>query len=278
MLRSILLALDDTKGARVARDAAIALARRTGAALTVAAVLDRPHTQDAHEAVPLGGAAFKAHRDAKLTEQAEEEAKAALADCRQAAAGLAYTELVLEDAPAPALVQAGATHDLIVIGRDSTIGREVNATGVAPVIEALLRDGARPLLVVPPEARLTPDGPILAAYDGSAPSREAFHLLALLGLAGESAVRVAAVARTREAADQMAAEGCEALRRHGVKAEPLPCIGTDIAGLILAEAKALGARALVMGAFGGSSLVRMLIGSTTDRLLHDARIPVFIHR
>ena len=40
----------------------------------------------------------------------------------------------------------------------------------------------------------------------------------------------------------------------------------------------MGARALVMGAFGGSSLLRMLIGSTTDRLLHDARIPVFIHR
>ena len=278
MLRSILLALDDTEGARVARDAAIALARRTGAALTVAAVLDRPHTQDAHEAVPLGGAAFKAHRDEQLTAQAEAEAKAALAACRQAAAGLAYTELVLEDAPAPALVQAGATHDLIVIGRDSTIGREVNATGVAPVIEELLRDGARPLLVVPPEARVTPDGPVLAAYDGSAPAREAFHLFALLGLAEGSTVRVAAAAHTREAAEALAAEGCDSLSRHGVKAEPLPCIGTDIAGLILAEAEALGARALVMGAFGGSSLVRMLIGGTTDRLLHDARIPVFIHR
>ena len=278
MLRSILLALDDTEGARVARDAAIALARRTGAALTVAAVLDRPHTQDAHEAVPLGGAAFKAHRDAKLTAQAEEEARAALAECRQAAAGLAYTELVLEDAPAPALVQAGATHDLIVIGRDSTIGREVNATGVAPVIEDLLRDGARPLLVVPPDARLRPEGPILAAYDGSAPAREAFHLFALLGLAGESAVRVAAVARTREAAEKMAAEGCESLRRHGLQADPLPCVGSDVAGLILAEAEALEARALVMGAFGGSGLVRMLIGSTTDRLLHDARMPIFIHR
>jgi nucleotide-binding universal stress UspA family protein len=278
MLRSILVALDDTQGAVVARDAAIAYARRSGAALTVAVVLDRPHTQDEHEAVPLGAGAFKARRDAKLTAQAEEEAKAALAACAAAAEGLTYSELRLEDAPGPALVKAGATHDLIVIGRDSTLGREVNATGVAPVVEELLRDGARPLVVVPPEAAIRAEGPILAAYDGSAPSREAFQMFALLGLAGESSVRVAAVARTREAAEATAEEGCDCLRRHGIAAEPLPCVGSDIAGLILAEAEAIGARALVMGAFGGSSLVRMLIGSTTDRLLHQARVPVFVHR
>lgn len=278
MLRSILVALDDTPGAIVARDAAIAFARQTGAALTVAVVLDRPHTQNPHEAVPLGGAAFKAHRDAKLIEQAEAEAQAALAACKAAAAGLAYTELVLEDAPGPALVRAGATHDLIVIGRDSTLGREQNATGVAPVIEELLRDGARPLAVVPPDARLRPEGPILAAYDGSPPSREAFQMFALLGLAGASPVRVAAVSRNRDTAAALAEEGCECLRRHGLQAEPLPCVGNDIAGLILAEAEAMQARGLVMGAFGGSGLVRMLIGSTTDRLLHDARIPIFVHR
>ncbi|MBX9702285.1 MAG: universal stress protein, partial [Acetobacteraceae bacterium] len=54
MLRSILLALDDTPGALAARDLAIALARRSGAALTAAAVLDRPHTLGATEAMPAG--------------------------------------------------------------------------------------------------------------------------------------------------------------------------------------------------------------------------------
>ena len=78
MLRSILVALDDTPGAVAARDVAIALARQTGAALTVTVVLDRPHTADEHEPVPLGGAAFKARRDAKLVAQAEEDAKACL--------------------------------------------------------------------------------------------------------------------------------------------------------------------------------------------------------
>jgi nucleotide-binding universal stress UspA family protein len=135
-----------------------------------------------------------------------------------------------------------------------------------------------PLVVVPPDATIRAEGPILAAYDGSAPSREAFHLFALLGLAGESPVRVAAIARTQDAAQAMAEEGCAVLRQHGVAADPLACVGSDVAGLSLAEAEAIGARALVMGAFGGSSLLRMLIGSTTDRLLYQARVPIFIHR
>ena len=40
----------------------------------------------------------------------------------------------------------------------------------------------------------------------------------------------------------------------------------------------IGARLLVMGAFGGSSLMRLLAGSTTHVLLRDSRVPVFIHR
>ena len=52
MLRSILLALDDTAGALAARYYALALARHTGAALTATVILDRRDLTDAHEAVP----------------------------------------------------------------------------------------------------------------------------------------------------------------------------------------------------------------------------------
>ncbi|WP_237213567.1 universal stress protein [Falsiroseomonas oryziterrae] len=278
MLRSILVALDDTPGAVAARDAAIALARATGAKLTAAVVLDRPHTQDGHEAVPLGAGAFKAHRDAALTEQAEREAEAALADCAAAAGGLSYETVRLEDAPEPALVKAGATHDLIVLGRDCTLGREQADGGVAPVIEALLRDGARPLLVVPPGASLALKGPVLAAYDGSAPAREAFHLFALLGLAGGQPVRVAALGAGRDDALRLANEGVAILATRGIAAEPLPLTGRDVAEAVLAAVGATGARMMVMGAFGGSSLIRMLVGSTTDVLLRDCPVPIFIAR
>ncbi|MBU8536409.1 universal stress protein [Falsiroseomonas tokyonensis] len=276
MLRSILVALDDTQGAKAARDAAFALSRRTGASLTAAVVLDRPHTESEHEFVPIGGAAFKARRDAALVKRAQQDADQALAECAAAAAGHPYVEIRLEEAPEPALQRAGATHDLVVIGRDSTLGLEEVEDGVAPVIERLLMDGARPLLVIPPEPVLA-EGPVLVGYDASLPNMAALQLFALLGLAEGAPVRVASAAETREAALAMAEEGCVYLRRHGLQATPLALVGDRPADLLLAEAEGMAARLLVVGAFEESGLRRLLTGSATHELLRRARCPVFIH-
>ena len=276
MLRSILVALDDTPGALAARDLALALARRCGAALTAAVVLDRPHTQSEHEFVPLGGAAFKARRDAALAERAEAEAAAALAAFAKAAGKTPHATLRLEDAPEPALLRAGATHDLVVLGRDSTLGREETEDGVAPVIEHLLQDGARPLLVVPPQPVIG-GGPVLVGYDASLPAMAALQLFALLDLAGGAEVRVASAATERDEAMSMAEEGCTFLRRHGLRADPLVLLGGRPADLLLAEAGRLDARMMVLGAFEESGLRRLVTGSATHVLLRDARCPMFIH-
>jgi nucleotide-binding universal stress UspA family protein len=277
MLRSILVALDDTPGAQAARDAAIALARRTGAALTAAVVLDRPHTASDHEFVPVGGAAFKARRDAKLTEQAEREAQQALDAFTAAVGDLPHEMLRLEDAPEPALLRAGATHDLVVVGRDSTLGREETAGGVAPVIEQLLMDGARPLLVIPPGVTPRTEGPVLVGYDASIPAMAALQLFALLGLAEGAEVRVVSADEERAAAERMAEEGATYLRRHGLAATALPITGSRPADLLLAEAEGMGARLLVTGAFENTGLTRLFTGSATHTLLRDARLPLFIH-
>jgi nucleotide-binding universal stress UspA family protein len=277
MIRSILVALDDTPGAGAARDLAIALARRTGAALTAAVVLDRPHTLDAPEPVPAGGSAFKARRDAALAARMRAEAEAAMVACRAAADGLSFRELLLEDAPEPALRRAGALADLLVIGRDSTLGMEENEDGVAPVIEALLREGARPLLVVPPGAGGAAEGPVLVAYDGSIPAMRALQLFCLLGLAEGARVRVASVAGSAEEATALAEEGAAYLRVHGVAAEPLPVAGEHPEKVLGGELQAMGARLLVMGAYSGRGIRAWLLGSSTRRMLLAARCPVFVH-
>lgn len=278
MLRSILVALDDTPGARAARDLAYALARRHHAALTAAVVLDHPQTQSEHESVPLGGAAFKARRDAALTARADAEALAAFAEYARQAGDLRYAEVRLPEAPEAALLRAGATHDLIVLGRDSTLGLEQLDDGVAPVIQALLHDGPRPLLVVPEVSLANPDGPILVGYDGSIPVMAALQLFALMGLAEGASVQVASAAATREEALALAEQGCAYLRHHGLVASPLAMLGDRPADLLLAQAEALGARMMVLGAFEVGALRRRLLGSATHVLLRGARVPVFIHR
>jgi nucleotide-binding universal stress UspA family protein len=275
MIRSILVALDDTESAGRARDLAIALARRSGAALSAATVLDWPHVKDAHEAVPPGAAAFKERRDAARAQRAEQEAEAAFAACAGAAGQTPFVRLRLTEAPEPALLAAGAAHDIIVIGRDSTLGLEECPDGLAPVIEALLHDGARPLLVVPPGAPAAGGG-VLVGYDGSIPAMRAVQLFALLGLAGEQPVKVLSVAGTRAEASRLAGEAAGYLRAHGVAAEPVALEGVRPVDALLSEAAAMPAALLVMGAYETTGLRTLFTGSATRRLLREAPCPVFV--
>lgn len=276
MLRSILVALDDTPGAMTACDITFTLARRTGAKVTAATILDRPHTLDTSEAVPIGAAAFAERRNAALAAKAEAEARAALDACRQKAGGLPFETLRLEDAPEPALLRAGAQHDLIVLGRDSSLGQEEAEDGVAPVIEFLLQQGGRPLLVVPAGAPMGPEAPVLIGYDGSAPAMRSLQLFALLDLAEGSAVKLLAAAEDRAEAARLAAEGATFLRRHGKTVEEWPVTGDRPADLLLAEAQTLKARLLVMGAFGHTGLRALFLGTSTRQLLRDAPCSVFV--
>jgi nucleotide-binding universal stress UspA family protein len=272
MLRSLLLALDDTPGAVAARDLAFAIARRHGAAVTGVLVLDRPHTLGLREPIPPGGAAFAEHRNRRLAEAVEAEAEAVLAAARAAAGDLPFEVIRREEAPEEALLAAGAAHDLIVVGRDSTLGREACDDGLSPTIEALLRDGARPLLVVPPGAAALAEGPVVIGYDGSIPAMRTVQLFALLGFAAAGPVRL--LDCRADAPDLESLAGY--LRRHGCAVTAEPGAG-DAHDALLAAARALPARLLVLGADEEGGLARLIFGSATARLLRAAPCPVFIH-
>ncbi|MBM3593172.1 MAG: universal stress protein [Alphaproteobacteria bacterium] len=274
MLRSILLALDDTEGAIAARDYALALARHTGAVLTAAVLMDRPGLMASHEAVPPGAAAFKERRDAALLRQAEAAAAEALAGLRQAADGLPFQVVTLEASPAQALLAAAGGHDMLVVGRDCTLGREEADDGLSPTIEALLHDRTRPLLVVPPGAHFDPAAAALVAYDGSAGAMRAVQLFALLGLGGCGAT-VLSVADDEAEAASLAGTAAGYLQRHAVAAKALPVVGTHPVEALLAEAAAMPAGMLVMGAHEHTGLRALFTGSATKHLLRRAPCAIF---
>jgi len=276
MIRSILLALDDTPGATAARDVAFALAHRTGAALTAVIVLDRPHTLGAREPMPVGAAAFATRRNEKLAAGVEAEAASVLTACMGAAKGLPFAVVRREEAPEAALLAEGAVHDLIIIGRDSTLGHQACDDGLSPTIEALLRDGARPLLVVPPGLPNLAQGdelkrPILIAHDGTMASMRTLHVFALLGLAQDRAVKLLDFTP-----DMKAEPLARYLVQHGMQAEAFAVEG-DMHDILLAEAQSLPAALLVLGADQESGIARLIFGSATARLLRAAPCPVFIH-
>ena len=277
MIRRILVALDDTPGARAGVDEALALARTTGAGLGAALVLDVPHTSDLNEPVPPGGIAFLEHRNEALRRLVTEEAETALAEFVAKAGELPFEVLRLPEAPEKALLRASSLYDLIVIGRDATLGREeVDDDALAPVISALLQHGSKPLLVVPPEMQPRPAGMILIGYDGSVPAQRALSSFALLGLAGDMQVQVLSIAAKKEEARALAAEATSFLAAHDILAEAIGLEGERPIDLLLAEVEILKPRLLVAGAYEENGLLALLLGSGTRKLLTEVTCPVFI--
>lgn len=276
MIRSILVALDETPGAHAAAEAAIRLARRTGAHLSAAVVLDDPHTRNHREAVPPGAGAFLAHRNAELARRAEAEAEVAVAAFTAAAGDLSFEILRLSAAPLPALLGASKLHDLVVVGRDSTLGQDEVDGGLAAVIPGLLHHGARPLLVVPPGPVPSADAPVIIGYDGSVPVQQALASFAMMRMAEGARVVVVSIDDDQDKADALADEAACFLRRHELAAEAVGLEGDRPIAMLLAEVLTLKPRLLVAGAFEESGLRTFLLGSGTRKLLTEATCPIFI--
>jgi hypothetical protein len=155
MLRSILLLLDDTPGAIAACGVATSLARRCSAQLC--GIYFAP-TSVQGQGDLLDG---EAYRLMQLTMPAA-------------------SVVVSRKAPEPGLRQAMEAHDVLVIGRDSTLGAEPADGRIAPAVIRLIYDIGRPLLIVPPDAPA--EGRALLAREQDICFQRTIHMCLLLGL------------------------------------------------------------------------------------------------
>lgn len=146
----------------------------------------------------------------------------------------------------------------------------------APVLEAVLTGGGRPLLLAPPELPAAIGRHVAIAWNGGT---EAARAVAAAMDAVTRAERVtiltAGTAKTR--AGQ--AEGLRAyLAWHGVAAEvaSVPPHADGVGAALLAAAGAAGADLLVMGGYGRSRLRELILGGVTRHVLNHARLPVLM--
>jgi nucleotide-binding universal stress UspA family protein len=276
VLRSILVALDATPASAAAQELALRLAKRFGSQITGIAVLDRAYLT-APTAVGIGGMAYKEHRDqVKL-----EEAKAFLARLESTfqqsseETGVAWQVVEAEGRPHTLIEMESGRHDLLVIGKDTDFHFDFADT-TSDTVQRLLKANPRPLLVCPERMRET--GPIVAAYDGSLRASRALHMLILLGLADGSRVHVVAVASEEERAQQRASYATELFIKHGIDAVAHG-IGSNAApaDIVLAEAEALRASMVALGASGQNALQSWLLGSASSQLLNACPCTLFVH-
>jgi nucleotide-binding universal stress UspA family protein len=276
MLRSLLVALDETPAGAAAIEFALRLAKIHNARLRGLAVIDRDFV-----APPSPGRAgamfYKERADAARLAEArardERLGRGFVETCARAGVG---AESAIEDgAPLASLQAASNPHDAIVMGRDSDLHGEA-ADGCAATVRRLLKETPRPVIVVPAGAPAPKRA--LVAYDASIPSARALQLFALLGMAAGLETHVLAVHADLATARGRAAEAAAYLAAHGTPAEAHGVDSkADPADIVAAEIRARDAGLVAMGAYGHEGLRAALLGSFTTKLLASSPASLFVH-
>jgi nucleotide-binding universal stress UspA family protein len=142
-------------------------------------------------------------------------------------------------------------------------------------LEVLIRRCPRPILAVS-ETPSTLDRAVLA-YDGSAKAKEALFVAAYL--AGQWAISLVVVSVEEE--EQFAGTALHRaqsyLQTHRIEAKYVSASG-PVAKAILATAEEHHSNLIIMGGYGRSPMLEVVLGSAVDEVLRTSRWPVLICR
>ena len=238
-----------------------------------------PESISPPEAIPIGGDAFKHHKDQVLLDKAhgdaENLARQFADECRKAA--VSADTRVVTDSDLGVVVDASMLSDLIVAGINVAF-EAADAESVSSLVTHLLRDGARPMLAVPNSIGIGRGTRTLVAYDGSVAAMRTLQLFAGLqmNMARETIV-VTAHDDTIEAR-RLSGDAAQYLQERGYTAHARQIEKTgNVADEIMTLASQVDAGTIVAGAFGQQSWRDWLIGGTTQRLLERSTVPLFLH-
>ncbi|MCK3781024.1 universal stress protein [Ensifer sesbaniae] len=167
--------------------------------------------------------------------------------------------------------------DLVVAGP----GVFANDDLKSQVVSGGLFQAGRPVLFVPRDANATlRPKTILLAWD-SRPSaahaaREALEMMKLAQ--SVHVTMVDPVAASRVSGDEPGADIATYLARHGVNVsvETLPSAGRFVTDTLQRHALDINADMIVMGAYGHSKLLELILGGVTKSMLKEAKLPILM--
>ena len=274
-IKSVLIGLTKEFGPNEASSAlgyGLSLAQQAGAHVTVQAASVKLALTSAW--VSKFAAGLVSAENQRLQELAEAAARsvqadaaAADVDCSVETPHLGYPDLL------NAFRSQARLQDLTILDAES---ETVNLD--RGLIEALLMDSGRPLLIVPPGQDGFHAGRIILAWDGSArAARAAADALPFLRVA--EVVDVVSVMGEKDLSDTVSGDGIvRHLDRHGVAATGLnvETQDGDVAQALRDAADRSGADMIVMGGYVHSRLREMMFGGVTQSLLKQSPVPLFM--
>lgn len=276
MLKRILVVLDGSKAGGLAKRYAIKLAKKLGAELVGLGIVDLPWIT-APTPEPLGGAAFKIHRDQEVIRQHHKKVKDMLAKFKELCEEnkIKYEIVELEGFPAIEIETMAEMCDLIVTGRTTDFNFELEVD-TDLTVRHIIRDNPRPIVVVTSDFDV--DKKVLVAYDGSLQAARALHIYLLLGIGQGQTVHILSIGKEQKEALEVANRAKVMCELHGVNAEVEGVTSSSsVEDVIMKKAKDLKVTMVVLGAFGHSGIRELLFGSTTEHLLKDSEVSLFIH-
>jgi nucleotide-binding universal stress UspA family protein len=200
-------------------------------------------------------------------DKARRDAEAAGVICTTEASQLTYPDLVRS------FTSQAHVHDLTVLDAEP-----VAIALDRGLIEHMLFESGRPLIVVPPGRDVFSSARVIVAWDGSAKAARAMND-ALPFLRAAEQVEVVTVSGEKDLSTSLpGAEVAPHLVRHGVNVSvvELEVENGDVTETLRRRAILSRADMIVMGAFVHSRLRQMVLGGVTQSLLKSCPVPLLL--
>ncbi len=277
MIKKILVALDPDSDTAVATRYATDIAQRYDSSVTGLAVVDLGQIEAGTKGGGIGSFYYAEKLREQLTTETRAKARELLEKYESAmdGSGVDHVEVVEEGVPFQRIVEDMKYHDLLVIGKDPHFfyGHPDKSTDT---LARVVKNTVGPTLVVGDAYSAITK--ILVAYDGSnAASRALKQFVLYMPFGDEIDLEVVSVySKDSTEADLTLRLVGDFVEAHGLKVKTSALKGDRTAELLAQYASESDASLLVAGAHSVSAIRRIAFGSTTNKLIREMPIPVFL--
>jgi len=276
MIKSILVALDESPSSESTKKLGVQLATFYKASLSGIGVLDEPWIA-APEAIPLGGAAFKVELDQELLSDAKHHVrkleKAFVDFCKSH--NIICSVIDTTGTPSYEIEHFLTEYDLLIVGKDADF--HFNSTQETTIpIKQLLKDIPRPIIVTSARLPHQESSNVLVAFDGTFVSSRTLHMALLMGIFEGKTVHIASVSENEEEANSRVTSAAKLCQNHGIQTHLHPLVTSlKPAKALLELSDDIKPFLLVMGAYGHGKLTKLFWGSCAEDMLKSTHIPIF---
>lgn len=276
MIKSILVALDESKSSEIAKQVSTQFAKTFKASITGIGILDEPWIA-APEAIPLGGAAFKVELDQELLHDAKQRVHKIEASFMEMCKKGKFKCSIVDASGFPAyeIEHYIIEHDLLIIGKDANF-RFDHADESTVLVRQILKDNPRPVIVTSSTQPNKDSNIVLVAFDGTFASSRALHMALMMGIYDKKTVHIATVRSDREEAKDLVDVAAKLCKNHDIKTTVHPIVTSQKPAKALLELmEDIKPSIIVMGAYGQGGLTYFFTGSCAMDLLKSTDIPIF---